>query len=275
MVLAYLVEWNSPALIASLIAAFMATLGLFCVWLNASFAEKYSGYFSAFAAGVLVMTALRLFPEGLAMTADAPYWALGGYLFLYMINALLRHDPNAGVAVAPLLGIGLHSFLDGIEYGILYQHDLFIGLMASIGLILHEFAEGMILFAILRASGMKPGLAIIVAFFGAALTTPVGAIISVEYLHDAAPDILGILVSIASGALLYVGATHLTVHITNTNRFASVIVYVLGVIIAMGLSFAHHDLHYDADGVQGAADDHDHEHDGSHDQEIRRHIVDK
>ncbi|NHK28713.1 ZIP family metal transporter [Parvularcula flava] len=247
MVLAYLVEWNSPALIASLIAALVATLGLFCVWLNASFAEKYSGYFSAFAAGVLVMTALRLFPEGLAMTDKAPYWALGGYLSLYMINALLRHEPNAGIAVAPLLGIGLHSFLDGIEYGILYEHDIFIGLMASMGLILHEFAEGMILFAILRGSGMKPGLAVIVAFFGAALTTPVGAIISVEYLNDASPDILGILVSIASGALLYVGATHLTVHITNTNRFASVIVYVLGVIVAMGLSFAHHDLHDGAD----------------------------
>ncbi|GGC95440.1 hypothetical protein GCM10011342_00290 [Aquisalinus flavus] len=232
-------------MIASLIAALMATLGLVCVWLNESFADKYSGYFSAFAAGVLVMTALRLFPEGLAMTANAPYWALGGYLSLYMINALLRHEPNAGVAIAPLLGIGLHSFLDGIEYGILYEHDIFIGMMASIGLILHEFAEGMILFAILRGSGMKPSIAVIVAFFGAALTTPLGALISVEYLHDAPPDVLGILVSVAAGALLYVGATHLTVHITNTNRFAAVIVYVLGVILAMGLSFAHHDLHDD------------------------------
>lgn len=242
--MALLIELSSPALIASIVAACVATLGLLAVWWNESFADKYSGYFTAFAAGVLVMTSLRLFPEALEITPYAPYWVVGGYLLLYMINALLRHDPASGMAIAPpLIGIGLHSFLDGLEYGILFEHDVFIGLMASAGLILHEFAEGMILFTLLRAAGMRPPFAIVLAFFGAALTTPLGALISVEYLHLAPDELLGILIALASGALLYVGATHLTVHIANTNRFVSVIIFVLGIMVAMGLSFVHHGMY--------------------------------
>lgn len=259
MVTAFSIDWTSPAVLASFIAALIATLGLVVVRFNSRFADRYSGYFSAFAAGVLVMTAFRLFPEGLSLTPNAPYWTLGGYLLLFMLNAILRHDPTTTVAVLPpLFGIALHSFIDGIEYGVLFDYDLYIGLMASAGLILHEFAEGMILFVLLRAGGVKPGFAIILAFFGAALTTPLGAILSVEYLDRAPDELLGILVSIAAGTLLYVGATHLTVHITNTNRFVAVLWYLIGVTLALGMSFLHHDMHDVSDG-HGDHDDHEQE----------------
>lgn len=250
MLMALLVDWTSPAIIASLVAALVATCGLVAVRVNSAFADKYSGYFSAFAAGVLVMTALRLFPEALEITPQAPYLVLGGYLLLFVINALLRHEERVGLAIAPLIGIGLHSFLDGVEYGILFQHDIMIGIIASIGLILHEFAEGMILFALLRTGGLKPGMATVAAFFGAALTTPVGALVSVEYLHAAPGEVLGVLIALASGALLYIGATHLTMHIANTKRALSVVFYGLGVAVALALSVAHHGL--------ATGDDHHH-----------------
>ena len=48
----------------------------------------------------------------------------------------------------------LFSFVDGLEYPMLSACELLTGLLAASGLILHEFAEGVIVFAVLRTLGM-------------------------------------------------------------------------------------------------------------------------
>jgi zinc transporter ZupT len=245
--------------LASLVAALIASLGLVVVVAHGGWAMRNSAYFTAFAAGVLVTTALMLFPEALAATSYAPLAALLGYLLLYGLNLsfLKASDDGFGQAgvIAPVAAIGLHSFLDGIEYGVLFDHDTRTGIIASVGLIAHEFAEGVILFAVLRGAGVRVWRATLVAFLAAALTTPLGAVASQPLLATLSEAGIGLLLSGAAGALLYVGATHLPTHLRRAGgspvRFGIVGVYLLGVVLSLGLKAGHGvpgDHHHEADG---------------------------
>lgn len=250
-----------PAVLASLVAAFVATLGLVAVLVRDGWAERNQVYFTAFAAGILMTTALTLFPEALGASPNAPFFALAGYMALYGINLFSRLTP--ALALTPLIAIGLHSFIDGFEYGILYTHDLHVGIIASVGLIAHEFAEGVILFSLMRASGAGRAWSLIGSFLGAAVATPVGAVASQSVLASATPEAVGMMLAAASGALLYLGATHLPMHLIRATRSTAVAAYVAGVLLAVVLSFAHgeqHDAaHHHDDGHADAQDD---EHDG-------------
>lgn len=239
------------AVLASILAALVATFGLVLVRLNDNWTMNNRVYFAAFASGVLVTTALVLMTEAMSVTANAAYLVLGGYLLLYAINLLFQQ--SQGAILAPLLAVGIHSFLDGVEYGILFDHDTYVGWLASIGLISHEFAEAVILYAVLRAAKLSTFVAWLLAFLGAALTTPLGALASQPLLAAADPKTFAMLLAAASGALLYVGATHLPTHTEGGVKSRTFATYLLGILVATGLSLGH---------AHGGDDDHhdDHEH---------------
>ncbi|WP_051882394.1 ZIP family metal transporter, partial [Parvularcula oceani] len=239
-----------PAVLASLIAAVIATLGVAAVLLRGDWAVRHSGYFTAFAAGVLVTTAVTLFPEALRASAYAPLGALAGYGALFAINALFRR--SAGAALAPVVAIGLHSFIDGLEYGILFEHDGRLGQVASIGLIAHEFAEGVILFALLRQAGVRTNISLLGALAGAALTTPLGAISSQFVLSGMTEGTIGLLLGLASGALFYVGSTHLPMRLPRKGRRRLMAFYAAGIVLALSLSLGHGGGHHE-DELPGAA----------------------
>lgn len=229
------------AVLASLVAALIASAGLAASVLRGGWAVRNSAYFTAFAAGVLVTTALTLLPEASAATRMAPFAALGGYLTLYAINLIFRQ--SSGAAIAPLVAIGLHSFLDGAQYGILFGHDAYLGLVASVGLIAHEFAEGIVLFAALRAAGLRMRGAAVGAFLGAAVTTPLGALASQPLLGTLHEGALGVVLGAAAGALLYVGATHLPTHLRGQSGWRIVLAYAFGVALSLSLALFHGALH--------------------------------
>ena len=237
------------AVAASLVAALIASLGLASAVMTSGWAERNAPYFTAFAAGVLVTTALTLLPEAGAATRAAPFAALLGYLVLYGVN--LGFKRSSGAVLAPLAAIGLHSFVDGLEYGILFEHDPYVGILASLGLIAHEFAEGIILYAVLRGAGVRAATALLAAFVGAALTTPLGAIASQPLIGALGETGIGLLLAGAAGALLYVGATHLPTHMTREGRGGMIAVYLLGVALSLSLSATH-------SGIEGHDHDHDH-----------------
>jgi zinc transporter ZupT len=43
-----------------------------------------------------------------------------------------------------LIGIGFHSFLDGIVYSISFSISMLTGALVAIGMVLHEFPEGVV-----------------------------------------------------------------------------------------------------------------------------------
>lgn len=210
---------SEPAILASLAAAWAATLGLAAVAIARSWAERNEALFAAFASGLLVTTAVtHLIPEYVNAAPNGSFYVLGGFLALYALGALAAGgdgvSPRTGLtaAILPALAIGFHSFIDGIVYTVAFANSMFTGALAAAGLIVHEFSEGVILLTLLLRTGVRRMTAYALAFIGAALTTPAGAILSTLAFEGLDPHSLASPHLIAAGALLYVGATHLANH---------------------------------------------------------------
>ncbi len=230
-----------PALIASLVAAAVATLGVVTTLLNRDWAKSQSDGFAAFASGLLISTAiLHLIPEGVYLSGYGAWLVLAGYVFFYSTGLLFRSgNEKEFSATAPVAGIAFHSFVDGLEYPILFEHDLFSGGIATSGLILHELAEGMVVFALLEKANFKAAAAAALALVVAALTTPLGALASLSFAPSLSDEAIGMLMSVAAGALLYVGAHHLPQHIRYHRRRSLMGLFLLGVATTSVLTITH------------------------------------
>ncbi len=230
-----------PALLASFIAAGVATLGVLLTLLYRDWARAECDAGAAFASGLVISTSvLDLFPEGVELCVYVPWLVLGGYVMLYSTGLLFRAKEEGDfTAAAPVAGIAFHSFVDGFEYPILFEHDVFSGAIATSGLILHELAEGMVVFALLRKARMRTVAAVAVALIAAALTTPVGALVSLTFATSLSDEAIGMLMSVAAGALLYVGAQHLPQHIRYRRRRSVIGLFLLGVATTSVLTITH------------------------------------
>lgn len=242
-----------PALLASVVAAVVASFGILAVGLRPAAAEKYRPVLAALAAGVLLGTAMFILPEAFAGSDFAPLAALAGFFLLFILGRFARRPQ--GRALMAFIAIAAHSTIDGMEYGLLFASSPMAGMLGSIGLIIHEFSEGIILFLILRGANVPKTWAFIAALFGAALTTPMGTLATLTILPDLAPDQLALGLGFAAGALLFVGASQLPEEFGELDYRSAILAYVFGAILATFLMWTTHSGHSHAAG-------HDHDHDG-------------
>ena len=201
---------------ASLLAALVTTIGIYTIRHFESWARKNSIYFICFAAGVLVSVSfLHIIPKSFGMNAHAPAYLLLGFVLLHLFNRFVtafvcERSPDSvyGIGLIPMLGIGFHSFIDGFVYSITFTVGFFTGALAATGMVLHEFPEGIITYLLLLRGGFSEKTSLVLAFFAAALTTPLGMVVSYPYITHIDQPLLGSLLALSSGALVYVGATH-------------------------------------------------------------------
>jgi zinc and cadmium transporter len=137
------------------------------------------------------------------------------------------------VGIIPALGIGLHSFVDGMIYSVTFNVSIFTGILAATGMILHEFPEGIVTFVLLERGGFSRRRSALIAFLAAALSTPLGTLVSFPFINNIQPPTLGILLAISAGALVYVGASHLLPAVEKENRKHSISAMVAGVLVAV------------------------------------------
>lgn len=237
---------EEPALLASLGAAIVATVGIITGALNAAWADRQRNTVIAFASGILIGTAvMHLIPEALEIAEYGALLILSGYFVLYsfdvVVKAATRSDSKTSGAflAAPLVGISIHSFVDGLEYPVLFAHDLFTGLLTASGLIIHEFAEGVIVFALMKTAGVRSFTAAATALALAAMTTPLGAATALTLTSDMDEHALGALMAMTAGALLFVGATHLPRQVDPERRGGKILIFLIGLAIAGALSLSH------------------------------------
>ena len=107
-------------------------------------------------------------------------------------------------AITPILAIAMHSFIDGIVYSVTFAASFSAGVFAALGLIMHEFPEGVIAFAILRRHGVSNRRSFLWAFLAAAATTPLGVIVSGPFMYGLGGETIGALFALSAGLLLYV-----------------------------------------------------------------------
>lgn len=233
---------NMAALAASFAAATVTATGILFVWRYRALAERYGLYAGIFAAAILITAALtHLYPESQELTPRAPTLVLAGYAALFIMQVLAGPVETSmgterwSVAFAPVIGIGLHSFVDGLVYATAFTIDIHTGVGAVAGLVVHEFSEGILLYLIVRRAGAAPLAAGLIALMAAGLTTPAGTYLALHFIEDLSDSALGMLLAAAAGALLFVGGTHLAHQMVKGTRLGLLFVFFAGLALAVYL----------------------------------------
>ncbi len=228
---------------ASMLAGVVTTCGILSVRRYRVWARENTTYFACFAAGVLIAVSfMHIVPKSFAMNAQAPAYLFAGYLLMHVLNKFLTayvcdkpQMANYALGLVPLLGIGFHSFLDGVVYSISFSVDVFTGLAVALGMVLHEFPEGIVTYALLIRSGFTERRSFLLAFLAAGATTPLGTLVSYPFISQIEQSVLGALLAMSAGALIYVGATHLLPQAQREPRRFSLIALLAGALVAVGI----------------------------------------
>ncbi|HKL24330.1 MAG TPA: ZIP family metal transporter [Candidatus Nanoarchaeia archaeon] len=228
-------------LLAGIIAACVTTIGIYIMNKYSGWGKKNIVYFMAFAAGILIpISFLHLIPKSFEMSSYAPLFLLGGFLLLHFLNRFLdlfvcKHSETCDhkFGLIPAIGIGLHSLVDGIIFSVTFTVSVFTGIISAIGMILHELPEGVISFIFLHKSGYSKKKSSLYAFLAAAISTPIGVLISWPFINSVSQSTLGVLVSLSAGALIYVGATHLLPHVEEERGRYSLLALGIGILVAV------------------------------------------
>jgi len=228
---------------ASLIAALITAIGIYTIRHFEAWGRRYSIYFVCFAAGVLISVSfLHIVPTSFEMSSAAPGWLLGGFVLMHLINRSIstfvcERDPESqiGIGLIPMLGIGFHSFIDGVIYSITFSVNTFTGVLAASGMVLHEFPEGIITYLLLLRGGFSARTSLILAFCAASASTPLGTLVSYPLISEISRPMLGCLLSLSAGALIYVGATHLLPQAEHERQKYSVVAMAGGILVAVAI----------------------------------------
>jgi zinc and cadmium transporter len=235
-------------LAASGISALVTSAGIYVIIKFSTWGQRNTAYFMGFAAGVLMTTSLmHILPEAYEMSPNAPVWVLVGFMTLHILNALLNqyglhdhHGTDITLGIIPMIGIGIHSLLDGFIHSVTFNVSIFIGVLAAIGMVLHEFPEGIVTFLLLERGGFSQKKAALWALLAAGLSTPLGTLISYPFINSIEQSTLGLLLAFSAGALVYVGATHLIPAMEHEKRPNTLWAMLGGIGVALVIVFAKH-----------------------------------
>ena len=194
------------------------------VWKEA-WARAHTPWLNSFAAGVVLAAVFwHLLPEAVAAAnlKRAMTFVVAGFTIFYLLeNVLIMHSsaelghPGCDqhkqmYARSRVAGMGLfvHSLIDGIIIGVGFEVSTEVGLIATLGIIMHELPEGIAIQSVLYDSGMKPRHALLYSL-AVAFATPVGAVAFLPFLGKMAPATGGALLAVGAGTFLYVAASDL------------------------------------------------------------------
>jgi ZIP family zinc transporter len=233
--------------LVSLCAAAVTGAGIGVIRRYEDWALKNAPYFACFAAGVLITVSfLHIVPRALSLSSQAPLYLLGGYLCMHLFNrfvtAFVCDRPatkDYAIGLIPMMGIALHSFIDGVIYSVTFSVSALTGALAAIGMVLHEFPEGIFTYVLLLRGGFAERQAARGALLAAAFTTPLGMLASYPIVSRIEAPVLAALLAISAGALIYVGATHLLPTAEREPQRYSLVALASGVLVAIGVIATH------------------------------------
>ncbi|MEZ5997124.1 MAG: ZIP family metal transporter [Hyphomonas sp.] len=198
-------------LLFSLVAALITTAGLLTVYFRGDWSARHSGLFALAAGGMLLtLSLIHIAPESMHLSRHAPiFLAVGFYAGLLLEKGITTALPETAdiaraAAITPLAAVAVHSFMDGMIYAVTFAGNFTAGVYAALSLMLHEYPEGIIAFAILRRHSFSNRESFFWAFLAAGVTTPLAVVVTGPFLHGLTPDLIGGLFALSAGLLLFV-----------------------------------------------------------------------
>src|SRR5436190_15178843 len=177
---------------------------------------RHQAALTGFAAGaILGAVFLDVLPESVREVGPrAVTWSFGGFVALAIIEWLIGHHHHhqhgiASSALPPTLLISdaLHNIGDGAAVAAGFLISTKVGLAVAVAVIAHEVPQEVGDYAILRAANWRRSQAL-VALACVQFTAVLGAI-AVMLAAERVEHLIPIILSIASGTFLYIGATDL------------------------------------------------------------------
>jgi zinc and cadmium transporter len=202
----------------STIAGLSTILGIGLVILKERWVLKHSHYVNPFTAGLILGIAFfHLFSESLELSEQAVLFIFAGFQLFYLLeNVMVLHsgseihfkgkgNPQHTKGMVMFSGLFFHSLLDGVIISVGFEVDPKLGLLTALGVIVHELPEGVTSFSLLIGSiKRKTALSLSIA-----VATPLGALISLTFIGGLSEGMVGLLLGMAGGSFLYIGASDL------------------------------------------------------------------
>ncbi|MFQ5679539.1 MAG: ZIP family metal transporter [Gemmatimonadota bacterium] len=257
-----------PAVVAFAAIAWGAGLvGVWLMWRHEPWARRHTGELITFASGLLVAgSLLHLLARAgeLAGTGSAMLWGLAAFVGLYVAeNHYFPHPhsrsdhgerghagedrgsggaegsgrkvsdaeaPLGRAAGAVLLGLTLHSVLDGVAAGAGFSVSLLTGGVILSLVVAHKLPVGIASMGVLYHGGTDRRRAFRYSL-GVAGVTPAAILVSFALLRGAPVQVIGAFVAAAGGSFLYVGAADLLPEGQASGRAGSTLAFLLGVAV--------------------------------------------
>ncbi|HMQ02160.1 MAG TPA: ZIP family metal transporter [Candidatus Doudnabacteria bacterium] len=246
-------------------------------------AERNLKYLTTFATGVFIVVAYKLVAETFHSDLE-PASILGimafGAVIGFLIDKIIPHshhhhshdeDPNAHTksgAHRIVFSDSLHNITDGFLIVPAFLVDIRLGLLTTAGILVHEVAQEISEFFVLRSAGYSTKQALTINF-ATSSTILIGAVAAL-FLANISEDAIAILLAIAAGIIIFTIFKDLIPYSisaaqrekTYTKHFAAA---VAGALLIAGLAAATADTH------THTHDDHDHDELHMHDEADEHH----
>jgi zinc transporter ZupT len=240
----------------NILALLLTCITFFSTLSGGFLATKYRvklGYFTAFAAGVLIGVPLfELLPESLNLAVKLNvsleyimYVTAVGFIFLFILERYISvhkiceedicknvHHPKGGVYGA--IELSAHSFMDGFAIGVGFQFNVSVGIIVAVAVISHDFSDGLNTATLMLKTGnsLKSTLKLLLLD---AITPLLGVIVT---LFISFPETLLIFIlPFFAGGFLYLGAGDLLPEAHEKNPSAKTLTLsILGILVAFVIS---------------------------------------
>ncbi len=242
----------------ALLTAVGMLVGMWTVRRFESWAIRHTAELIAFAAGLLVSGALlHLVPGAVELVGPEKglTWALVAFVSLYLVEAhFIPHvhargespldDHQHGHAaqnVGPLVvfGLALHSIVDGVSVGAGLAAGALLGTITATLVIAHKLPVGIAAMSALYHSGV-PGQRAAAVTSALAMVTPLAVMASYFVLREISNQLLGVLLSLAGGSFLYIGAADLLPEGQAHGRPINTLMFMFGVLVMVAIKLAVH-----------------------------------
>ena len=195
-------------------------------------------YFVALGAGfMLAAVVLKLIPEATRIEPNAPALILAGYLLVHLFEHTVaphfhfgeethhEHHHDATVTVSALVGLGVHSFFDGVTIGSSFIVDPALGLLLFTAIVLHKAPEGFAIASIVLAAHGTPAQAL-----GASCVIGAASLLG-GLIMTALPSLVGWALAVSAGVTLYVAASDLVPEVNKEEGSAIALTVFAGVVL--------------------------------------------
>jgi len=134
-------------------AMIVNSLGIWTLYKNREWAEKIKDYCMCFCCGnTYLFPADNDFTSSYTKNLLRRIYCARRVLFMYFSNEIIKYktkQKELAFGITAIEGILIHSLIDGVVYTVTFSISTVVGILTGVGLVVHEFAEGVITFSML------------------------------------------------------------------------------------------------------------------------------